>query len=183
MITTRQGISHHWTRGLFLILAVVFLFGAVTGCGYRLAGGGTLPAGIHTVCVAIFENRSTETRLENQLVQELTYELSRNGQKVVSDPEKAQAVLSGVITSVSVETASYGSDRTSLESRIIMVASVALKTRNGDELWSVDRLIERQAFATSRDDSQAGSQNRQEALVLVSRRFAESVYARMTDDF
>jgi hypothetical protein len=121
--------------------------------------------------------------MENLLVDDLMYEFTRNGQKVVADPGGAQAVLSGTITSVSVDTVSYGADRTSLESRVTLVADLFLRSSTGEELWSVRGLVERQAFGTSRDDSQVGDANRQDALALASRRFAESVYARMTDDF
>ncbi|GAB6094623.1 hypothetical protein JCM14469_08750 [Desulfatiferula olefinivorans] len=168
---------------LATIALLALLVPGLSACGYRLAGGGALPSNVRTVCVSIFENRSRETGMENRLVDDLMYEFTRNGQKVVGDPGAAQAVLSGTITSVSVDTVSYGADLTSLESRVTLTADVFLRSSTGEELWSVRGLVERQAYGTSRDDSQMGDANRQEALALASRRFAESVYARMTDDF
>jgi outer membrane lipopolysaccharide assembly protein LptE/RlpB len=176
-------MRHILSPWLTPLLAALLLIGGLSSCGYRLAGGGSLPANVRTICVSIFENRSRETGMENLLVDDLMYEFTRNGQKVVADPGGAQAVLSGTITSVSVDTVSYGADRTSLESRVTLVADLFLRSSTGEELWSVRGLVERQAFGTSRDDSQVGDANRQDALALASRRFAESVYARMTDDF
>lgn len=171
----KTGAPHVFVVGLILL--------CLTSCGYKLAGGGKLPADVRSVCVLIFDNRSTETGIENQLVSDLIYEFTRNGQNVVSDPKDAQAILSGVVKSVSVETVSYNANQTSLESRVTVVANVTFKTATGEVIWSTDGLVQKQAFSSNRDDKQAADKNKKDALLVLSKRFAENVYARLTDDF
>lgn len=164
-------------------LGLVLICLATAGCGYRLAGGGSLPAGVTTLCITIFENRSSESGIENKLVSDLIAEFTRNGQTIVDDPAKAQGILGGVVKSVSVESVSASSDQTTLESRVIVVADVVLKNVEGEEIWSADNLRERQAYETNRGDKQMEEQSRREALTTLSRRFAETVYGRMTENF
>lgn len=171
-------------RRLFVLLFCMVLFcTAFAGCGYKLAGGGKLPNGVTSLCVTIFENRSTESGIENKLVSDLIYEFTRNGQTIVDDPSKAQGILGGVVKSVSVESVSSASDQTTLESRVIVVADVVLRNAEGEEIWSADNLREKQAYVTNRSDTQGEDQNRREAITKLSRRFAEAVYSRMTENF
>lgn len=167
----------------FFWALIMALWTGMPGCGYKLAGGGALPAGIHTVCISMFENRSSETGIENQLVSDLIYEFTRNGQKVTTKPEKAQGILSGVVKSVSVSSVSYSSEETTLESRVTVVADVVLRNADGEEIWSADGIAQKQAYATDRDDKQADDKKRKDALALVSRRFAETIYGRLTENF
>ncbi|MBU1169890.1 MAG: hypothetical protein KKD44_10050 [Proteobacteria bacterium] len=164
----------------FLVGLCVFCLGS---CGYQLTGGGSLPAGVQTVFVSMFENRSSEIGMENTVVSDLIYEFNRNGQKVVTDSRDAHAILSGVIKSISVETVSYNADQTRMESRVIVIADVVFKGNDGAVIWSGEGLVQKQAFKSSREDKQVAEKNRKDALGLVSRRFAENVYARLTDDF
>lgn len=165
------------------VWAMMALWMVMAGCGYRLAGGGSLPAGIHTVCISMFENKSTETGIEYQLVSALMTEFTRNGQNVISQPEKAQGILSGVVKSVSVSSVSYASNETTLESRVTVVADVILRNAEGEEIWSADGIVQKQAYATNRDSNVNDDKNRKDALVLVAKRFAETVYGRMTENF
>lgn len=170
---------------LFFVISACLLWTGLSlpGCGYRLAGGGNLPEGVSTVCITIFENRSSETAIVNQLTSDLVYEFTRNGQKVVNDPAKAQAVFGGVVKSVSVESVSSASNQTTLEGRVIMVADVVMRNPDGEDIWSADNIRERQAYVTNRDNKQDDDQNRQAAIKKLSRRFAETVYGRLTENF
>jgi outer membrane lipopolysaccharide assembly protein LptE/RlpB len=167
----------------YILLGLLTVFSENMGCGYKLAGGGALPAGVKIVCVSIFENRSTAIGLENQLANDLIYEMTRNGLKVVSDPGSAQAVLTGVIRSVASDTASYTGSQVAFERRVTMIADVSFKDSEGQVIWAGDGLRERETYTTNRENSQDDEANRKGALTKLSKRFAESVYNRLADDF
>lgn len=154
----------------------------VQGCGYKFVGGGNMPSGVKSVCVSLFENRTAETGLENTIAGNLNYEFTRNGIKLMANPDKADARLTGTIKSVTVETVSYRGDQTSIESRVIVVVGARLKNKDGVELWASDNVSERQTYATD-TDKQTTLRNKKAALATLSQRLAESFYGRLTEDF
>jgi outer membrane lipopolysaccharide assembly protein LptE/RlpB len=79
------------------LAAAVLLFTA--GCGYHVAGRGDLvPKNIKTIAVPAFQNVTTRAELARMLPEDIAKEfLTRTSYKVVSDPEKADAVLTGAL--------------------------------------------------------------------------------------
>jgi len=73
------------------------------GCGYSVAGkGDTLPKTLHTVAVPAFRNITTRYKLTDRLPEAISREfISRTRYRVVSDPNQADAVLSGAVNSYS----------------------------------------------------------------------------------
>lgn len=169
-------------RTILLLVAATLFFVSIPSCGYKFVGGGNLPAGIKSVNVALFENKSAETALENTISGRLNYEFTRNGVKLVSNPEKADARLTGTIKSVTSETVSYRGDQTTVESRVIVVVKASLKNREGVELWAADNLSESQTY-TAETDKVAAVKNKKAALATLTQRLAESIYGRLTEDF
>jgi outer membrane lipopolysaccharide assembly protein LptE/RlpB len=152
------------------------------GCGYKFVGGGNMPAGVKSVCVSLFENRTAETGLERTITGNLNYEFTRNGIKVMANPDKADARLTGTIKAVTVETVSYRGDQTSTESRVTVVVDARLKNKEGVEIWAADNVSERQTY-TADTDKQTSVRNKKSALATLSQRLAESFYGRLTEDF
>ncbi len=163
-----------------LILLVLVL--CVQGCGYKFVGGGNLPAGVKTVSVSLFENRTGETGLENTMANYLNYEFTRNGVKVTSNTARADAVLTGPIKSVTVETVSYRGNETTVESRVTVVVNARLKNKDGVEIWAADNLTERQTYKADPDNITSVN-NKRSALVTLCQRLSENFYGRMTEDF
>jgi len=79
------------------LAAAVLLFSA--GCGYHVAGRGDLvPKNIKTIAVPAFQNVTTRYQLARMLPEDIAAEfLTRTRYRVVSDPEKADAVLTGAV--------------------------------------------------------------------------------------
>lgn len=79
------------------LTAVALLFTA--GCGYHVAGRGDLvPKNIKTIAVPAFQNVTTHYQLARLLPEDIAREfLTRTRYTVVSDPEKADAVLTGAV--------------------------------------------------------------------------------------
>jgi outer membrane lipopolysaccharide assembly protein LptE/RlpB len=89
-------------RGL---LSVAVLAAALAGgCGYRVTGRtNALPAGIQSIAVPAFENRTTRYRIEQRLTEATVHEfLARAGYRIVPDAANADAVVRGKVLSVEV---------------------------------------------------------------------------------
>ncbi len=174
----KQTSRREWLGHGVLLMAVLLIH----GCGYKFVGGGQLPAGVKTVAVVMFENRTGETGLESTMTNYLNYEFTRNGVKVTSNQDRADAVLTGTIKSASVETVSYRGDQTTVENRVAVVVSARLKSRDGVELWAVDNMTERETYKADTDNTTVVT-NKRSALTTLCKKMAENFYGRMTEDF
>ena len=81
--------------------AIILLWSLFSACGYRFAGSASLPSGIKTISVKMFENRSAETGVENVITNDLIYEFTRHEQVVLVGADMADAILAGVVKSMS----------------------------------------------------------------------------------
>lgn len=80
----------------YMVLAAAVLTSA---CGYHVSGHGDLmPKNIKTIAIPAFGNLTTRAELSRLLPEDIAREfLSRTRYAVVSDPSKADAVLSGSV--------------------------------------------------------------------------------------
>ena len=87
-----------------LLSAAVLAAALAGGCGYRVAGrANALPAGIQSIAVPAFENRTTVYRIEQRLTEATVHEfLARARYRIVSDAANADAVVRGQVLSVRV---------------------------------------------------------------------------------
>ncbi len=162
---------------IILVLWVVF-----SACGYRFAGGGSFPAGIKTISITIFENRTAETGLENIVTNDLIYEVTRSREAALIRKDKAEADLSGVIVSTRTEAISRSSVDISTERRVTLTLNLKLTNTSGIIIWSANGVAESEAYVVE-GDKQSTEQNRQDAISRASKRLAESIYNRLTEDF
>lgn len=166
------------------ILPVARLIAAVlvlAACGYRFAEKGNLPGDNRTVFVSIFVNRTLETGIEHIFTNDLIFEFTRHGQAVVR-PEKADAVLEGVIQSMRLETVSYRGELAALERRIVATLGLRLRGRNGDIIWSLPAVSEAETYGIM-EEKAATDYNKRRAIQAISERLAENIYSQMTGEF
>lgn len=163
-----------WIILLFLML--------VSDCGYKFTGGGSFPAGIKSVCVVTLENRTSETGAENIFTNDLIYEVTRDGKVVLKSKDKADAVLSGVIKSMNIQTISRTGTHSALERRVTITVNVKLTTPDGKVIWYANDVSANEAYDVM-SDKLATEQKRRDAISALSKRLAERLYARITDDF
>lgn len=164
------------------ILTVFFIFMVIASCGYRFAGSGSLPAGINSIFIEIFDNRTSETGAENVFTNDLIYEITRNSKVKITDKHGADASISGVIKSMAVETISRREIYSALEKRVKVNVDITLTRSDGRILWAAKDLSANETFDIL-EDSLATEQNRRDAVSKLSKRLAEDIYNRMTDDF
>lgn len=160
-------------------IAIALIILLLSGCGYRFSSGHP-PAGIRYISVLQLENRSGEIGAESIVSNDLIYELSRNN--ILSEPDKADAFLSGVILSANVETVSRRGINSSLQRRIRLSADLTLKSRTGQVIWSKNNVSASETYDVMPDKT-ATEWNKRNAISALSKRLAENAYQRLTDDF
>jgi outer membrane lipopolysaccharide assembly protein LptE/RlpB len=153
----------------------------ISGCGYRFSGSGSLPRDVKQVFVAMLENRTEETGIESILTNDLIYEFSRSG-TFAKGKQQADALLTGVIDAVTKGTISRISVNTSQERRVSLIISFRLTGKDGEVLWSARRMSENEVYLVEKD-KETTEHNRRLAIRRLSKRLAEKVYQRLTDNF
>jgi len=154
----------------------------LAGCGYRFAGELNLPEGVKTVSISLFENRTGETGLENELTNAFIHEFTRNRCAVINQ-NQAEAHMSGLIYSVLTEIIAHKGIHISSEQRVIVKINVILKAKDGRILWSGSKIDASQAFEVVNADKPTTEQNRQAAITYISKLLAEKVFNRLSADF
>lgn len=165
---------------IWIVFAILCFLAFLSACGYRFAGGGTFPSGINSICVTILENRTSETGVEDTFTNDLIYEFTRNGK--IASIDKADALLSGVVKSMSIETISRSGSHTSIERRVTFTLDFKLTDSDGRIIWSAKGISGKEAYDVASDKLSTG-QNRRSAISTLSERLAEKVYNRLTEDF
>lgn len=168
-------------RTIFFLFWLMSLFSGF-GCGYKFSGGGDLPAGIKSICVTVFENRTFETGIENIITNALIYEFTRDGKITVTGKDGADAVLSGVIDSISAGTISHRGEYTSVERRVKMMVDLKLTHKDGRIIWTAKGVSENEAYQVT-SDKVSTQHNKLNAISVLSKRLAEKVYYSLTDNF
>ena len=162
---------------------VVFVCLFASSCGYRFPGSGDLPAGVNRIFVTTLENRTRETGMETTITNDLIFQLIQNRKDAVaSRKDEADAVLSGVVDSIRTETVVRATERNPLERRVTITVSLKLVTPDGSVVWHGNGISENETYKVADDDLETES-NKKVAISVSSKRLAERVYDRMTDNF
>jgi len=134
--------------------------------------------------VVTLENRTAETGAENIFTNDLIYEVTRDNKVFLTSKDKAEALLSGIIQSMSIETISRKGAHSSLslERRVTITVDVKLTDPNGKVIWYASDVSANEAYDVM-SDKLATEQKRKGAISALSKRLAEKLYARITDDF
>ncbi len=134
----------------FAVILLVAL--SSSGCGYALAGRGSfLPAYIQTVGIPQLVNNSTFFQVEQILTDKIRAEfIGRGRYTVLSEPEGADAVVTGAVTSISVQPVGFTEQQ--LASRYLFVLTMNVEftdTRTNQVLWSNNALTFREEYELS----------------------------------
>lgn len=163
---------------IFLILSL-----SLWACGYRFSGGGTLPAGIETVSISTFTNKTSMVGIENIITSDIIYEFNR-GDKVTlsSSPQSADASISGAVNLMRIDTVSRRASNRSLERKVTVYVALTLKDRNGKIIKSIREISDNEVFEVAQDKIKTEA-NRRRAVKNLSPRLAEKIFNRLTEDF
>lgn len=174
-------------RRLFLALLA-----PLVGCGYSLAGRGSfLPANIKVILVPLFTNNTNVFELDRRVTDKVRAELAGRGKyRVEAATDKPHdAILSGVISSVTVVPSAFNQQNLATRVILTMTASVELRAagEGGKVLWSNPSLQFREEYdvksAVVESDVSAFFANDVNALERLATEFARSVIAAMLEAF
>lgn len=131
---------------------IVLLALSTSGCGYALAGRGSfLPDYIRTVGIPQLVNNSTFFQVEQTLTEKVRAEfIGRGRYRVQPSPEDADAVVTGAVTSISVQPVGFTDQQ--LASRYLFVLTMKVEftdARTSQVLWSNSALTFREEYELS----------------------------------
>jgi hypothetical protein len=160
------------------------------GCGYSLAGRGSfLPAYIRTIGVPTFANRTVVFNLETMLTQKVRAEFIGRG-KYQNLPQNSgvDALLTGEVTTVSIQPASFNPQQLASRYAITMTARIELRDiRENKVLWENPSVMFRQEYdatgGRSVVDPAAFFQQDTNALERMSTEFARTIVSAILEAF
>jgi hypothetical protein len=138
-----------FSRATFAILLLAF---TGSGCGYALAGRGSLlPDYIRVVGIPQFENRSSFSQVEQILTDKVRTEfIGRGKYTVVPEAAGADAVLSGEVLAISVQPVGFTEQQLASRYLLSWTMKVAFTdARTNEVLWSNDALTFRGEYELS----------------------------------
>lgn len=124
---------------------------ALTSCGYGLRGA-TKPEALRDIAVVAvmpFDNRTDRSEIDQRVTEEVARELTRRGRlRVVTDPRRADAVLTGAIVGYRTTSVQFTptTGRTSRVESVVTIQAVLRDTRDDSVLWSQGGLLFREQF-------------------------------------
>ena len=126
----------------FFVFAFCFLLFAsffFTGCGYQIAGrGGHIPEGVRTMAIPVFENKTLEPIVEEELTPVVIREFLRDSRIEVVSRSQTGLVLQGSVTSYKESPLSFDQDQNVLEYRITVITHLVLVRQFSEILWERD---------------------------------------------
>jgi hypothetical protein len=155
---------------------------AVSGCGYNFAGTGEITSGVDTVFVSVFKNKSSLLGIENDFTDSLIREFTRRRAGSLVEEGRADAIFSGVIQSISTDTASHRDEYKSVERRVRVTLSGRLVSRDGRTVWASDRISENEVYLVEAEKS-ATDQNLRRAVRKLSEDLAQRMFNQMAARF
>jgi hypothetical protein len=163
---------------------------AVPGCGYSLAGRGSfLPAYIRTIGVPTFANRTVVFNLETMLTQKVRSEfIGRGKYQILPEATGVDALLTGEVTAVSIQPASFNPQQLASRYAITMTARIELRDmRENRVLWENPSVLFRQEYDVTAGrnvvDPASFFQQDTNALERMSTEFARTIVSAILEAF
>ena len=175
--------------GLFQLstLPALLICFLLCGCGYHTANHAQvrLPAGINTIAVPIFGNKTNSYKAEQVLTQAVVREFtSRSPYKVITaDNGTADAVLQGTLLTTNVYPLTFDSQTGRQSSAIVQLnMSVKLVDKHGKTLFENPNYMFREQYQVSREVTSFFDES-PPAVDRLSRDFARTLVAEILEGF
>ena len=121
-----------------LVLVLLALLMLLPSCGYRVSGlGGLVPEGAKSIAVPTFVNGTREPSVDIMVTQAVVDEFLADGRLKVTDPERADIVLKGMVMKYDVTALSYTKVASFVQQyRVTLVVDASLEDlRSRKILW------------------------------------------------
>jgi outer membrane lipopolysaccharide assembly protein LptE/RlpB len=155
-----------------------------SACGYNLVGyGGQFPAGVESLAVPIFENRTKDLEIARTLTNHFVRELLATGKIRVVPLEEADAEVRGIVTRYEIEPITFDAQRNATENRLLVSADISLVLKGDTEpVFSKTGVTRFEEYPVSED--LAVDQKEQDlARKNVSRELSQTIISVMTVGF
>lgn len=111
----------------------------LSSCCYHMAGtGGHLTPGMKSVFIPVFENKTMEPIVEEELTPAVIREFLHDGRIEVVDRSRADMVLEGSVVSYKETPVSFDASQNVREYRITVTTHLILLKNNSLSLWEKD---------------------------------------------
>lgn len=174
-------------RLVWLAIAIAL---SCTACGYSLAGRGAfLPASIRIIGVPTFTNATAYHAIAQIVTDRVRTEfIGRGKYQIAPEPEGADAVLSGQVTALVIQPASFTQQQQASRYIITIQASIELKdTATGAVLWTNPSMSFQEEYesASNVDPNDPGAFFGQEsnAVERLTSEFARAVVSAILEAF
>jgi hypothetical protein len=161
-----------------------------SSCGYSLAGRGSfLPAYIKTMGIPTFANRTVVFNLETMVTQKVRSEfIGRGKYQILPEATGVDALLTGEVTAVGIQPASFSTQQLASRYAITMTARIELRDmRENKVLWENPGVIFRQEYDTTGGravlDPASFFQQDTNALERMSTEFARTIVSAILEAF
>jgi outer membrane lipopolysaccharide assembly protein LptE/RlpB len=167
-----------------IVLTLALL--ALSGCGYTLVGKGNfLPPDAKTVQIPTFVNRTTRAELEQRVTRAVQEEMvSRSALKLSSDPEGADLIVKGIITSFGLNPVAFDEQGRTTQYQVVVRASIELLDHRADDkvLWKNEQYYFTETYPVNPESGQTFDQETQ-AIGDIAVRFAQSLVSSVLEGF
>lgn len=169
---------------LFSILIAIAVWLVVTGCGYKVASANRIPRDISTVAVVPLENETTTFEVEQILTRSLVHSfVEKTSYKVIGDSNKADGVVTGVISGVHASPVTFGAATFGSTFLVTLTAQLEFRDRRtGEILFRNDRFIFREQYVINREVEDFFTELNP-ALERIAEDFASSVVTTILEGF
>ena len=167
-------------KRICLAMTVGLLLMMVSACGYHLEGGGYLKDNTTRVSVAVFENKSAQSRAGIAFTNELIREIQEKTDTLVVDDAGRQ--IMGVIKSITFSSVSRTSSTQVVQRDVTAVMDVKLVDAKGAVVWSVRDFSATETYTVAGNVAD-DQQNINRAVDEIATRSAERIVSRMTANF
>ena len=160
-------------HGLTVLLFSLLILQA---CGYHMAGTGShLTAGMKSIFIPVFENKTMEPIIEEELTTAVIREFLKDGRIEVADSSRADMVLKGSVVSYKETPVSFDAAQNVLEYRVTVTTHLILLNTN--TLWEHD--VTSTAEYTVSSDVMTTRIKKLSALREIARNLSEEVADRV----
>ena len=171
-------------KRITLVMAIIILFSATLGCGYKLMGrGGEFPDEITSLAIGPLDNRTKEANLSAIFISALRKEFIFRREVEIVNEHKAQAALQGTITSLTTSSLAYDEEARAKEYRVTITLNLLMIRRGNDEiLWRGDN-IEGQGEYLASTNVIVEEGRKDSAVRKIAADLAEEIYIKIKERF
>ena len=170
------------SKNKYVILLLIGLLPVLWSCSYRFSGTGSLPSDITRIYVSVIENKTSDSGIEKYITDDLINEFILRRKDVLSRQEDAEGILSGSIEYIRDTPIAHSSQSKSTQRRVVLGIVLKLVDQKGKKIWAVNGINANEAYNVT-EDKTLTEQNKKAAIQVLSKRLAEKIYNRLTDDF